>query len=38
MMDVFQLKAAFPLGAAVMTITVALFLFSTRTRKRLSNR
>lgn len=38
MMDVFQLKAAFPLGAAVMTITVALFLFSTRNRKRLSNR
>jgi MFS family permease len=38
MMDVFQLKAAFPLGAAVMTLTVALFLFSTRNRKRLSNR
>ncbi len=38
MMDVFQLKAAFPLGAVVMTLTVALFLFSTRTRKRLSKR
>ena len=38
MMDVFQLKAAFPLGAAVMTLTVALFLFSTRTRKGLSDR
>ncbi|MGD8962211.1 MAG: MFS transporter [Desulfobacterales bacterium] len=37
MMDVFQLKAAFPLGAAVMTLTVALFLFSTGTRKGLSN-
>ena len=38
MMDVFELKAAFPLGAAVMTLTVALFLFSTRTRNGLSNR
>ncbi len=37
MMDVFQLNAAFPLGAAVMTLTVVLFLFSTRTRKRLSD-
>ena len=37
MMDVFQLKAAFPLGAAVMILTVALFLFSTGTRKGLSN-
>ena len=38
MMDVFQLEAAFPLGASVMTITVAAFLFSTRSRKRLSHR
>lgn len=38
MMDVFQLKAAFALGASVMTLTVALFLFSTRTRKQSSNR
>lgn len=38
MMDVFQLNAAFPLGAAVMTLTVVIFLFSTRTRKRLSDR
>jgi predicted MFS family arabinose efflux permease len=38
MMDVFQLKAAFPLGAAVMILTVALFLFSTRSRTGLSNR
>ena len=38
MMDVFQLKAAFPLGAVVMTLTVVLFLLSTRTRKRLSKR
>ena len=37
MMDVFQLKAAFPLGAAVMTLTVAVFLFSTGTPKGLSN-
>ncbi|MGD8990218.1 MAG: MFS transporter [Desulfobacterales bacterium] len=37
MMDVFQLKAAFPLGAAVMALTVAVFLFSTGTRKGLSN-
>lgn len=38
MMDVFQLKAAFPLGAVVMILTVAAFLFSTRSRKRLSGR
>lgn len=38
MMDVFQLKAAFPLGAAVMTLTVAAFLLSTRSRNRLSSR
>ncbi|MBT8332531.1 MAG: MFS transporter [Deltaproteobacteria bacterium] len=38
MMDVFELNAAFPLGAAVMTLTVVIFLFSTRTRKRLSDR
>jgi MFS family permease len=37
MMDVFQLKAAFPLGAIVMLITVAAFLIQTRSaRKRLS--
>ena len=34
MMDVFQLDAAFPLGAAVMTLTVAVFLFSTRSQPR----
>ena len=33
MMDVFELKAAFPLGAAVMVVTVAVFLFNTRSRK-----
>jgi DHA1 family multidrug resistance protein-like MFS transporter len=29
MMDLFQLQAAFPLAAAVMTVTVVVFLFST---------
>jgi MFS family permease len=38
MMDVFELEAAFPLGAAVMTITVAAFLLSTRSEKGLSRR
>ncbi len=38
MMDAFQLKAAFPLGAVVMLITVAAFLLSTRSRKKLSDR
>ncbi len=37
MMDLFQLRAAFPLGAAVMMITVAVFLFSTSYRKTISN-
>jgi len=35
MMDVFQLRAAFPLGAAVMAATVAVFFVSSRPRKRL---
>ncbi len=38
MMDVFQLQAAFPLGAAVMMISVAVFLWSTRARDRLPQR
>ena len=33
MMDVFQLHAAFPLGAAIMAVTVAVFFASTRSRK-----
>ena len=33
MMDVFELKVAFPLGAVVMVVTVAFFLFNTRSRK-----
>jgi predicted MFS family arabinose efflux permease len=37
MMDLFELRAAFPLGAAVMAITVVLFLFSTSSRQRLSS-
>jgi predicted MFS family arabinose efflux permease len=37
MMDLFQLRAAFPLGAAIMMITVAVFLFSTSYRKTISN-
>jgi DHA1 family multidrug resistance protein-like MFS transporter len=36
MMDLFQLRAAFPLGAAVMMITVAVFLFITSYRKTIS--
>lgn len=34
MMDVFQLRAAFPLGGAVMALTVAVFFVSTRSRRR----
>ncbi len=37
MMDLFQLRAAFPLGATIMIITVAVFLFSISPRKRLSS-
>jgi len=37
MIDVFQLRAAFPLGAVVMALTVAVFFVSTRPRRRLSN-
>jgi MFS family permease len=37
MMDLFELRAAFPLGAAVMIITVVLFLFSTSSRRGLSS-
>jgi MFS family permease len=37
MMDVFELRAAFPLGASVMAVTVAVFFVSTSTRRRLSN-
>ncbi len=37
MMDVFQLRAAFPLGAGIMAVTVAVFFVSTRLRARLSN-
>jgi MFS family permease len=37
MMDVFQLRAAFPLGAAVMALTVAVFFVYTSSRTRLSN-
>jgi MFS family permease len=37
MMDLFELRVAFPLGAAVMTITVVLFLFSTSSRRGLSS-
>jgi MFS family permease len=37
MMDLFELRVAFALGAAVMTITVVLFLFSTSSRRRLSS-
>lgn len=36
MMDVFELRTAFPLGAAVMAVTVVVFLFSTSSRRRLS--
>jgi len=37
MMDFFQLRAAFPFGATVMTFTVAVFLFSTSYRKTISS-
>ena len=37
MMDVFQLRTAFPLGAAIMALTVVVFFVSTSSRKRLSN-
>jgi MFS family permease len=37
MMDLFQLRAAFPLGAAVMAVTVAVFFVSTSSRRRLLN-
>jgi predicted MFS family arabinose efflux permease len=37
MMDLFQLRTAFPLGATIMIITVAVFLFSMSPRKRLSS-
>ncbi len=37
MMDLFELRVAFPLGAVVMAITVVLFLFSTSSRRRLSS-
>jgi predicted MFS family arabinose efflux permease len=37
MMDLFQLRAAFPLGATIMIITVAVFLFCISPRKRLSS-
>ena len=36
MMDFFQLRAAFPLGAAIMMITVAVFLFGASSRKMIS--
>jgi len=36
MMDAFQLRTAFPLGAAVMAVTVIIFFASTRSRKGLS--
>jgi MFS family permease len=37
MMDLFQLRVAFPLGAIIMLITTAVFLFSIRPQKRLSS-
>jgi multidrug resistance protein len=37
MMDVFALRAAFPLGGSIMAVTVVLFFVSTSSRKRLSN-
>jgi multidrug resistance protein len=37
MMDLFQLRFAFPLGAAIMIITVAVFLLSISPQKRLSS-
>ena len=38
MMDLFQLSTAFPVGAAVMTLTVAVFSFGIRSKTRLSRR
>ena len=38
MMDMFQLRVAFPLGATVMAVTVVIFFVSTRPRRRLSKR
>ncbi len=38
MMDLFRLDAAFPLGAAVMMITVVVFVISTRPRNRIPQR
>lgn len=37
MMDLFQLRAAFPFGAAIMMITVAVFLLSTSYHKTITN-
>ena len=37
MMDLFQLRVAFPLGAAVMAVTVVIFFVSMSRRRRLSN-
>jgi MFS family permease len=37
MMDLFQLRVAFPLGAIIMIITAAVFLFSISPQKRLSS-
>jgi predicted MFS family arabinose efflux permease len=37
MMDLFELRVAFPLGAVVMAITVVLFLVSASSRPRLSS-
>ncbi len=36
MMDLFELRVSFPLGAVVMAATVVVFMFSTRSRQRLS--
>jgi DHA1 family multidrug resistance protein-like MFS transporter len=37
MMDVFQLRVAFPIGAAVMALTVVVFFISTSSQRRLPN-
>jgi MFS family permease len=37
MMDLFELRVAFPIGAAIMAITVVVFLISTSSRRRLSS-
>jgi DHA1 family multidrug resistance protein-like MFS transporter len=37
MMDLFQLRVAFPLGATILIITTAVFLFSVSPQKRLSS-